>query len=139
MLLLRPLEEAVREVEDLDDSLPSGDKIDEGIKSLIIGLRRWGIETQASCEGDKASLPYPYVDVNESCLPLLVEAIRLYYAANSKGRGVWDPHYQWVIRPFFGMVRMQPQDISRLLTELQQEAREFGEFLQRFEQAAEPS
>jgi len=44
---LRDLEEVKREVEEIRDE--SGKRVDEKIKPLVIGLRRWGINTEFSC------------------------------------------------------------------------------------------
>ncbi len=54
----------MRKVERLTDAI--GMPVDDGIKTVVCGLRLLGIPTRASCEGhdDRAS-SYPWVDIGE--------------------------------------------------------------------------
>jgi len=61
----RDLEEVRREVEEIKDE--SG-KVDKKIKPLVIGLRRWGVNTEFSCQGHRRSkseaLSFPSVIIS---------------------------------------------------------------------------
>ncbi|MDP2864370.1 MAG: hypothetical protein Q8N73_01780 [bacterium] len=115
----RNLEEVRREVETIKDRLE--EPIDSKIKDLVIGLRRWGIKTEASCQGHLLKgLPYPWVDVSWESTKDLAKLVGL---------------RTWVIKPFSTFVRLIPEskgerwNIFKLLR-LQRDTIAFGKFLQ---------
>ena len=128
----RNLEEVRREVEGMRDAM--GEPIDEKIKDLVIGLRRWGIKTEASCQGHFFhGFPYPWIDVSWESLEDLAHLVGLYWWNLSEG-GKIEPASgkpSWVIKPIGIFLRIIPEDKGRWkLRKLQKEAIGFGRFLQ---------
>ena len=58
----KSLDKIKKEVDGMKDKL--GKSVDTGIRDLVIGLRRWGINTSQSCEGhEDEGHPYPWVSI----------------------------------------------------------------------------
>lgn len=122
----RCLEEVKKEVGSFQDRL--GKSIEPKIEDLVIGLRRWGIATKASCEGHKErGCSYPWVDVPAK------EAVRLSKLVSWQNRpklpGGKDNLNIWVLRPGAD-IRLIPANRERPLEKMQEDAVEFGLFLQ---------
>jgi len=126
----RNLEEVRKEVGDLRDAC--GEPIDEKIKELVIGLRRWGIKTLMSCEGHMGhGCPYPWVDVSWDNLEDAARLLSVWWSGKEHRVPAADQP-RWVMKPFAGMIRLFPEDKhSRDLEVLQEEAVAFGKFLQK--------
>lgn len=128
----RSLEEVRKEVEAMRDACE--EPPDKKIKDLLIGLRRWGIKTEASCQGHFFhGFPYPWIDVSWESLENLVHLVGLHWWNLSEG-GEEEPasgKASWVIKPIGTFLRVIPEDKSRWkLRKLQKEAMDFGKFLQ---------
>lgn len=124
----RSLTEVSREVAHLTDKL--GLLVDVKIVPLVIGLRRWGIQTISSCQGhaDRGD-SYPWVDVSVSQAVFLATMIG--WQNRPKFLDGSDNRNTWVLRPQFQDVfRLIPENKGRSLEELQNDAIEFGKFLQ---------
>lgn len=123
---LRSPEEVTQEVNELTDRL--GKPIDGNIKDLVIGLRMFGIETIQSCEGHLGhGLPYPWIDIP-------VDQVQLVgYLIVRQNRPIKDGEKnknRWVLLPKATFFRVQPEDKSQPLEEMQQDAVEFGRYIQ---------
>lgn len=129
MMKPRNLEEVKKEVDRLRDKLDL--EIDEKIKDLVIGLRRWGIETTASCEGHSdGGLPYPWVDIDPTDLARIAKILPHWWFGKDKNLPASDQP-RWIIKPFAGVIRILPEDKrSRSLEEMQEDAIAFGKWLQ---------
>jgi len=129
----RDLGRVCKEVEAMRDSC--GEPVDKKIKDLVIGLGRWGVKTEASCQGHFFhGFPYPWIDILWESLEDLTRLIGLHWWHLSEG-GLKEPasgQSSWVIKPIGGTsLRMMPEDKGRWkLRRLQKEAMGFGKFLQ---------
>ena len=125
----RDLEKVRKEVERIRDRLEM--PIDPKIKDLVIGLRRWGIETTASCEGHlNHGYPYPWVDIDRKDLEKITRIVGIWWSGKDKDHPATD-QTRWVIKPFATFVRIVPEDKkSRSLKEMQKDAVAFGKYLQ---------
>lgn len=133
---LRDLKEVKKEVEAIRDKF--GEPIDKKIKDLVVGLRRWGIITEGSCQGHFFhGFPYPWIDVSWESLEDLAHIVGLHWWNIPVGGGK-EPAVakkSWVIKPFGTFVRLIPEskgerwNIFKLLR-LQRDAIAFGKFLQ---------
>ena len=122
----RSLREVIDEVEAIRDKL--GKPIDPAIKSLVIGLRRWGIKTKQSCEGHRdCDIPYPWIEVPinqaEDVAKLVAWQNRPILPDKQENRSTW------VLKPSSSL-RLMPENRNRPLEEMQADAIEFGSFLQ---------
>ena len=126
----RNLEEVKREVKSLRDSL--GMPVDAKIKDLVIGLRRWGINTSMSCEGHlKEGLPYPWVEIDKADIARVIRILQLWWQGKDKNIPA-SVQPRWVIKAFANVIRIMPEDKkSRSLEEMQEDAIAFGKFLQK--------
>jgi len=120
----RKIAEVRTEVHRLIDG--KGLKIDPSIKDLVIGLRRWGVRTDASCEGhENWGEPLPWVD-----FPLTdagrVGKLLTYWFATRQNKP------DWVFVPYGSgrWLRMEPYNKKDLKT-MQKDARALGRFLQK--------
>lgn len=123
----RNIEEVRREVEETKDRL--GKPVDQKIKELVIGLRVWGIYTEGSCEGHTdRRMPFPWVDVPYEQAE---EAAKLVAWQNRPVLMNGEPNDNfWVIKPGSAL-RIIPENLTGApLERLQEQAREFGQFLQ---------
>jgi len=125
----RNLEEVRKEVERIRDKM--GMPIDPKIKELVIGLRRWRIETLGSCEGHlEEGLPYPWVDIDPKDILRVAKIIAHWWSGKENLHPATDQP-RWVIKPFAGIIRIIPEDKkSRSLQEMQKDAIAFGRYLQ---------
>jgi hypothetical protein len=106
----------------------AGMHIDPSIKELVIGLMANGIETKASCEGHpRWGKKFPWVDVSKEDLSKVFHLVaRQNRPKLLDGR---DNINTWVIRPG-ATVRLTPENKDMPLKTMQDNAREFGLFLQ---------
>lgn len=126
----RNLTEVVQEVENIRDL--KGQPVDDQIKDLVVGLRRWGITTEMSCEGHLSNWPFPWICVSSKDVEGL-NKIRILIL--SWRNPLKSP---WVFVPFGGFWRMQPKNLNqRLLRKHQEEAVDFGKFLRELEEIPE--
>lgn len=124
----RDLTQVRAEVEQIKDRL--GKEIDAKIRDLVIGLRRWGINTLGSCEGHQDALPYPWVDIDPKDIQKAAIILSHWWPGRDENRPAADVP-RWVLKPFAGIVRIIPEDKhSRKLEEMQEEAMRFGKWLQ---------
>ena len=125
---MKNLAEIKKEVEDIKDRL--GKPIEPGIKDLVIGLKRWGIETEMSCEGHEDGLKYPWVDVSLGSIRNLIKILGIWWEGKEKRVPACNQP-KWLIKAFAGMVRIFPENKrTRSLKEMQKDAKSFGKFLQ---------
>lgn len=134
----RSLKEIVAEVEAITDRL--GHPIDERIKPLVIGLRRFDLRTTMSCEGhrtkDQKGFRYPWIDVDSKDVRILMKLVQRQNAP-IRMDGKRNKN-MWVILPFLmDEVRLIPHDIRKPLWRLHQDVTEFAEFLNEVADAAE--
>ena len=125
---MRKLAEVIKEVENIE----AGEEnlIDSGIKDLVIGLRRWEIETEFSCEGHEDGLKYPWVDVNPNSIENLVKVLGIWWRNKEDSVPACDQP-RWLIKSFSEIVMIFPEDKKiRSLEEMQEDAKSFGRFLQ---------
>lgn len=123
---MRNLKEVKKEVAQMRDSLGMG--VDPKVKELVIGLRRWGINTLGSCQGhhNRAS-SFPWVDVPIKQARLLAKIVSWQNRPNLPNG---KPNVNtWVLRPGAN-IRLFPDNRQRPLEEMQKDAIEFGLFLQ---------
>jgi hypothetical protein len=110
---------------------PDGTPVDEKIKPLIIGLRRWRVRTLMSCQGHSEKgrgFPYPWVDVALKDAKKIVKLLRLW---NIDRLQKHQEAKLWIIKPYAGFLMIMPENPeSRELAEMQEEALKFGKFLQ---------
>lgn len=116
-----------KEVDEITDAL--GKPIEKGIRELVIGLKRWGIETEQSCEGHyRWGTPYPWVTIP------FKEARKLNLVVAWQNRPVLENGKSnkntWVIRPSV-FLELIPEDRGQSLKKLKARAAEFGFFLQK--------
>lgn len=128
----RNLQEVRKEVEAMRDT--KGEPVEKKIKDLVIGLRRWGIKTEASCQGHFFhGFPFPWIDVSWESLEELAHLVGLHWWNLSEG-GKREPASgkpSWVIKPIGTFLRIIPENKGRWkLRKLQKEAIGFGKFLQ---------
>lgn len=123
----RKLSEVRAEVEKIVDKKGLG--IDPGIKDLVIGLRKFGVETEASCEGHRNwGEPFPWVDipfkdVKKTSLLLNRWFAKRWYAQRKK--------HDWIFNPYGDRwFRLEPYSKGNL-EKMQASAKELGKFLQR--------
>lgn len=124
----RDLEEIRKEVEAIRDS--KGEPVDEKIKDLVTGLRRWGIGTESSCEGHlDHGLPYPWIDIPRGNLEDVSRILGVWWSGKDKQLPA-ENNPRWVIR-IAGTIRLIPENKDAAsLQVLQEEAIAFGKFLQ---------
>lgn len=132
----RPLDEVRREVAAAKDRL--GMSVDKGIRNLVVGLRAWGVDTDASCEGHRNhGAPFPWVDVPRRHTRRLLLLVSLWNsvapADERRGKAKWRER-EWVILPISSLIRLVPGDRGRPLKEMQRRAGGFGCFLQDIEE-----
>lgn len=135
----RDLEAVREEMRLLDVSLAAeGAFIDPKIRDLVIGFRRWGVETIESCQGHwnwRHNLHYPWVGCDEKSLEIVAALLapylhyyRVEHLGKENSRG-WYP--TWVIKPFFGTFWILPERHEWWrLPWLQKDAVLFGKWLQ---------
>jgi len=124
---MKNLEGIAREVDSMRDRQDR--PVEKKIRELLIGLRRCGIETEASCEGHlDHGFPYPWVDILPISLHMLLRVVAWQNRPGLPG-GLVNTN-TWVIRPG-GVIRLIPEDKNLPLEKLQDMAVEFGLFLQR--------
>ncbi|OIO47065.1 MAG: hypothetical protein AUJ31_00515 [Parcubacteria group bacterium CG1_02_39_15] len=127
---LRDLEEVKREVEEIRDE--SGKRVDEKIKPLVIGLRRWGINTEFSCQGHRRSksevLSFPSVEISPKDYKKVKKLISAF------GGNSWIlKKERWSTKEGIPKItlRLVPRNKNgRKLIRMQKDAIEFGKFLQ---------
>jgi len=126
----RDLEEVRREVEEIRDE--SGKKVDEKIKPLVIGLRRWGVNTEFSCQGHRRSkseaLSFPSVIIS----PKDYRKVRKLISAFGKNSWILKKE-SWVNEKGaqFSQMKLLPRNKDhRKLVRMQKDAIEFSKFLQ---------
>lgn len=125
---MRNLTEVIKEVETIKDSL--GKSIEPAVRDLVIGLRRWGIETEMSCEGHEDGIKYPWIDVSLKSVQQLVKLLGIWWKEKENNIPASDQP-KWLIKSFAGMIRIFPEDKEiRSLQEMQEDAKNFGKFLQ---------
>lgn len=123
--MMNDLETIKKEVDLLADKL--GRPIDEKIKPLVIGLKYHGIKTTASCQGHTdRGYPFPWVKVGA-----LRPANTLLTAAQLLG-GLGKAN-TWILKPEHGKYLLIPGDKKLPLEKLQEQAVEFGIFLQKMD------
>ena len=124
--MTKNLSEIKKEVENMKDNL--GIPVEPHIKDLVIGLRKFNIETISSCEGhdDKNKLKYPWVDMNPSEAPKVIKIIAWYNmkVLTGKIQGI-----SWVILPR-NILRLMPTNRNLSLKELQKGAVMLGKKIQ---------
>ena len=123
---MKSLETIRKEVEKLQDKL--GKPVEEHIKELVIGLRWCGITTESSCEGhEEYGAGYPWVKIAYDQAEKLVQVLgwqnRPVLPNNQPNKNIW------VIRPG-GLLELMPENRNLPLKKLQEQAIEFGHFLQ---------
>ena len=110
-------------VDEIKDGL--GMPVDDGIKPLVVGFLCAEVLTTASCEGHTGhGLPYPWVDI-----PIKYEGRVI--AFERRFNRYRPPEKRWSVKmsqcgEFF---RIYPRNRGLPLAEMQQSAREFGEWL----------
>ncbi len=120
------LDKIRKEVEAYCDKL--GKPIDPKIKDLVIGLKRCGIATKASCEGHKGrGRSYPWVSVPTNQAKTLARVVA--WQNRPKLPDGQANTNIWVLRPSFD-IYLVPEDTNRPLKKMQEEAIQFGLFLQ---------
>lgn len=102
--------------------------LDFHVRDLVMGLWRWEIKTEMSCEGHlDHGAPFPWVDVPYSEAEHLARVVswqnRLILPDGSENKNTW------VIRPRASL-RLMPENRNRSLEEMREDAIEFGKFLQ---------
>lgn len=123
---MKNLKQIKKEVGLIRDRL--GKAVEEGIKELIIGLHCCGIPTKSSCGGhDNEGLPYPWVKISYDFAEKLAEVVG--WQNRPKLPDGSDNKNTWVIKPTASLTLI-PENKNLLLEELQENAREFGVFLQ---------
>ena len=123
---MKKLEEIKKEVELIVDKL--GHPIDPGIKELVIGLKFHGIETEQSCKGHNDwGFSYPWVSVPYSFAEKIARLVS--WQNRPKLPNGKDNTNIWVIRPGASL-RIMPEKKDLPLKKLQEQAEEFGLFLQ---------
>ncbi|MBZ9569478.1 hypothetical protein KJA16_00965 [Patescibacteria group bacterium] len=125
----RDLEEVMREVELME--IRKKRRIDPKIRDLVIGLRRWGINTGMSCQGDYERFPFPWIDISSKDTRKLLAICGWY---NVQKRPFLET-IKWVILPMTWpsgkiSIRLVPRG-EESLEKLQESAIEFGKFLQK--------
>lgn len=127
----RPLEEVREEVEAMRSG--EGTPVDERIKTLVIGLRCWNVETVNSCAGHLGrgqGLPYPWVDTAVKDAEKVVQLVRRGNMEKLQTLPI-EKAKLWIIKPYAGFLRIMPEQAEhRKLEEMQQDAINFGQFLQ---------
>jgi len=126
----RDLDEVKREVEEIQDE--SGKKVDEKIKPLVIGLKRWGVNTEASCQGHRRSksevLLFPSVIISPKDYRRVKKLISAF------GGNSWIIKKEsWVNekgKKFLQMKLLPKNKDHRKLVRMQKDAIKFGKFLQ---------
>lgn len=138
LLKARDLREVVEEVNRLDEeAIRDREKpIDAKIRDLVIGLRRWGIETHSSCQGHfywhprcwGIMIPHvecPNTEGNLDRAAELLAAYTYYYA----DQRAWDSAL--IIKPFFGQFSIRPERSAPWqLWSWQRKTMKFGKWLQ---------
>jgi len=120
------IQEIKRQVDALRDGM--GKPIDSKIKPLVIGLWRWGIKTDMSCQGHKPDgYPFPWVTVFHSQAKRVARVVawqnRPILCNGRKNKN------HWVLKPGGYTFQLRPERIKGL-RQLQRDAITFGEFLQ---------
>lgn len=134
------LEEVMREVEEIERSKKR--KIDPEIKPLVIQLRRWGIDTQFSCQGHKRLLPFPWIMISSK------DVYKFHFLSglfNLQNRPMLS-EIQWgtitYTYPSEISIRVLPIKIGHdkppSLGDLQQLAIDFSKFLERLQELPRP-
>lgn len=124
-------------------------KIDPKIRPLVMGLRKWRIETKMSCQGHEDRFPFPWIDISLQDTGKLLAICGWY---NLKERPFLEK-IKWVILPWYNIqkrltlkkirwamlsmtwpsgeisIRLVPQG-NAPLRKLQESAIEFGKYLQ---------
>ena len=124
---VRDIDEVKQEVDAIQND---GKSIDKKIKNLVIGLRRWGINTDNSCEGHLleglglvGGLGFPWVDFpieQARDVALLLLDYNFEHPIKST----------WVLKPYGGFMRLQPEHHHWWrLGAMQKEAEKFTKFL----------
>lgn len=125
--MIKDLSEIKKEVENMKDNL--GIPVEPHIKDLVIGLRKFSIETISSCEGhdDENKLKYPWVDMNLSEASRVIKIIAWYNmkVLTGKIQGI-----SWVILPR-NILRLIPTNRMLSLEELQKGAVMLGKKIQK--------
>lgn len=113
----RSLEEVRAEVQAMD--------LEPGIKDLVIGLRRWEVDTDTSCQGHvDEGLGFPWVLIPAH----YIEKVGWLVCAFSFQHPLDNP---WVLKPLGCLWMLQPENHYGLtLEEMRNQARKLGEFLQ---------
>jgi len=106
-------------------------RIDPKIRALVIGLRRWGINTVMSCQGHDRGFPFPWIDISSKDTDKLLVICGWY---NVLKRPFLET-IKWVILPMTFpsgkiSIRLLPKG-EESLEKLQESAIEFGKFLQK--------
>jgi hypothetical protein len=129
----------IREVEEIEKKKKR--KIDSKIRPLVIGLRRWGINTEYSCQGHKYKhkFPFPWIDISQDS-ENVSKALMILALWNIRKTPLRTT-IKWVILPMRWptgklFIRLLPRnqglsDKCHPLKEMQRDAIEFGEFLQK--------
>lgn len=125
-MILKDLKKIREEVDAVRDGL--GKPIDSKIKPLVIGLWRWGIKTDMSCQGRVSNgFPFPWVTVFHSqarrVADLVARQNRPVLRSGRKNKNMW------VLKPCGRVFYLQPEKVKSL-AQLQRDVIVFGEFLQ---------
>ena len=119
----RNLEEVIQEVAAMRDG--NNQPVEDKIKDLVIGLRRWGINTENSCQGHFNFYRFPWVHISRKNPEDLNKLATLVLA----WRNPLKSH--WVLKPFGSFWQLQPESPRWWkLWKFQKEAMDFGKFLQ---------
>jgi len=110
----------VNKIRDIDNH-----PIESGIKDLVIGLRRWGIDTIGSCQGHLSGRHSPYIDVRYKDLKKASMLLWSWNDPNNKNK--------WVLCPIgVDLVVVMPSKTDkRRLYKNKKEAKKFGIALQK--------
>ena len=123
---MKNLKQIKKEVDLIRDRL--GKPVEEGIKELVIGFYCCGIPIESSCEGhDNEGLPYPYIKTLYCFAEKLATVVS--WQNRPKLPDGSDNKNTWVIKPTANLTLI-PENKNLPLEELQENAREFGVFLQ---------
>lgn len=123
---LKDLKQVKAEVDAIRDGL--GKPIDPKVKPLVIGLWRWGIRTDFSCQGHTThGHSFPWVTIPYSQARRVADLVgrqnRSVLMNGRKNKNIW------VLRPGRALF-LQPEKIKSL-RQLQRDAETFGNFLQK--------
>ena len=122
-----------RNIQEVRSAVDQIEDIDPKIKDLVIGFRVWSIPTINSCQGHPDARPYPWLTIP---FEYIKEAGRILCEWNYR-QGPTNPINPviWIIDPtaeprIRTLVENPYRNLSHELESLQEDAIEFGQFLQ---------